>query len=529
MKLQQVIHRLGLALREAITGERYPRPRTLETGPIAGSLPARTPFPAVPHSNTREQILDGRFCFLNQTRDLGWPPDWDPPASDLWRFELHYFRYLSLLSSSHQASLAHDWIASNPFGRQPGWHPYPTSLRIIHWCKADFEEPDLHRSLYQQVAFLSQATETHLQGNHLLENARALLFAGFYFEGHGEAAQWKDQALEIYRAQTEEQILADGGHFERSPMYHALMIEGYVDVLNLLPKEHPDWPWLAETVREMSDFLLSMTHPHSRIGLFNDATNNEARPTDELLAYAGCVLDLQPERRSQFEETGYYIYDVDDIYLIIDGGPIGPDYIPAHAHADIFSYELSVEGELFIVDTGVYEYEAGDMREYVRSTRAHNTVCVDGEDQAECWDRFRVARRYPPRDVSFTQQGGESHFEGCFDGYAQLIGDGIKHKRRIEADQSNRRIVIEDTITGEGSHAVESRIHLHPDVQVERNRDYISLERAGCHVCISANDSTVWFEDGWYCPEFGLRELNTVIVLGGDYSLPACLRYSIRY
>ncbi|WP_259057428.1 heparinase II/III family protein [Salinibacter ruber] len=497
--------------------EEYPRGRISENG-----------FPSFPAESFAD-VVKGEITFLNQKKELGRPIDWQPDVPALWQFKLHYFHYLHGLPRSVQKALCREWISANPVGQEPGWHPYPTSRRIINWCKADFQAPDLQRSLYQQGAYLARTVETHLLGNHLLENARALVFAGCFFGEQGEAPEWLERGLEIYRNQTPEQILEDGGHFERSPMYHALMLEGYVDVLNLLPEDHPDWSWLAQTVQEMSEFLLSMTHPGGRIALFNDATRNEACPTDKLLAYARCVLDLQPERRSCFEETGYYIHGSDDAYLIIDGGPIGPDYLPAHAHADIFSYELSLDGLLFIVDTGVYEYEAGDMRDYVRSTRAHNTVCVDGVDQAECWDSFRVARRYPPRDISLTQKGGQSRFEGCFDGYTQLIGDQISHRRCIEANQSKCRITIEDSVTGEGRHTVESRIHLHPDVQVERSRDYISLERAGRDVRISARDSTVRFENGWYCPEFGLRESNTVIVLGGDYSLPARLRYSIRY
>ncbi len=530
-------HTVGYLRWRQITGRvvRHLRPRILDgmlpesPASLQGSLQPPASFPVRETPNTKAAIEQGRFCFLNELRQLGRPIDWQPVVSDLWRFNLHYFQYLHLIGASEQRSICREWIDKNSVGRHPGWHPYPTSLRIINWCKAEFEAEDILQSLYRQTAYLYRHPETHLLGNHLLENARALVFAGSFFGKRGEAPQWLKRGLKIYRDQTPEQILDDGGHFERSPMYHALMLEGYVDVLNLLPEGHRDWHWLAKTVRKMSDFLLSMTHPGSRIALFNDSTQDEFCPTEELLAYAGRVLDLQPGRRSHFEESGYYIHNPDDVYLVIDGGPIGPDYLPAHAHADIFSYELSVDGVLFIVDTGVYEYEAGDMRNYVRSTRAHNTVCVDGRDQAECWDSFRVARRYTPHGVSFTQQTDHSRFKGCFNGYAQLIGDQIAHQRCIEADQNEQRITVEDGVTGEGTHTVESRIQLHPEVRVQQERNGIVLERSGRTLHISMGDSTVRFENGWYCPEFGLQESNTVIVLGGEHSLPVHLRYSIRY
>ncbi len=524
LKAQQIVGRLRNHI------ERFSGTPKLPSPPedLKGRLQATVTFPRHEPWNRTTDVRRGKFCFLNKTEKLGRPVDWKPNTQKLWQFHLHYFQYLYLLDEESQ-SICREWINANPVGRKPGWHPYPTSLRIINWCKADFEAEDLLSSLYRQAAYLYRNLETHLLGNHLLENARALVYAGCFFGGQGEAPEWLDRGLEIYREQTPEQILDDGGHFERSPMYHALMLEGYIDVLNLLSEDHPDWPWLAQTVEEMSDLLLSMTHPGSRIALFNDATRNGACSPKELLAYAGRVLDLQPERHSRFDETGYFVHVSDEAYLIIDGGRVGPDYLPAHAHADIFSYELSIDEILFIVDTGVYEYEAGDMRDCVRSTRAHNTVCVDGVDQAECWDSFRIARRYPPHNVSFMQQGGQTRFEGCFDGYTQLTGDQISHRRCIGANRSECRITIEDSVTGEGRHTVESRIHLHPDVQVERNRDYISLERAGRDVRISARDSTVRFENGWYCPEFGLRESNTVIVLEDDHPLPTRLGYSIRY
>jgi uncharacterized heparinase superfamily protein len=486
-------------------------------------------FPEYDPWNEAFDLRKGVLSFLNETRNLGRPINWQPDASLLWQFNLHYFNYLYLLDDEMRADFCRDWVESNPVGSEPGWHPYSTSLRVINWCKAGFESEDILQSLYQQSAYLHRNLETHLLGNHLLENARALVFAGCFFEGRGEASDWLSRGLEIYREQTPEQILGDGAHFERSPMYHAIMLEGYLDVLNLLPDDHRDRSWLHKTVREMCDFLFSVTHPDGHIALFNDATREIACSTEALLDYADRVMGYRPSRVDQFDEAGYYIHASDRVFLLIDGGHIGPDYLPAHAHADIFSYELSVGGIPFIVDSGVYEYEEGGMREYVRSTQAHNTVGVDGVDQAECWGGFRVARRYPPRDVSFDRQGQQSVFEGRFEGYAHLIGDQIEHHRRIETDDREGEIRIEDTVTGQGQHSVESRIHLHPDVQTQCDQEGIQLERAGREVYISTGDSTVRFENGWYCPEFGLRESNTVIVLGGDHSLPAHLRYSIRY
>ena len=72
---------------------------------------------------------------------------------------------------------------------------------------------------------------------------------------------------------------------------------------------------------------------------------------------------------------------------------MGPDHLPAHGHCSLFSYELSIAGQRLVVDSGVDEYEPGPWRDYWRSTRAHNTVIVDGAEQAEIWAAFRTGKR----------------------------------------------------------------------------------------------------------------------------------------
>lgn len=447
----------------------------------------------------------------------------------LWRFNLHYFHYLHLLEPEEQIALCREWITANPVGEGVGWHPYPTALRIVNWCRAGLADADVLASLYQQAAYLYRNLETHVYGNHLLENARALVLAGAYLHGQGEADQWIERGLSIYRTQTPEQVVPDGLHFERSPMYHALMLEGYLDVLNVLPENHTEWDMLTETARAMTGALEGITHPDGQVALFNDSTVEIAPTPETLLAYAGRVVGHTPTPRHAFPETGYYVHAGDDVWLMIDAGPGGPDYLMAHAHADIFSYELSLFGRRFIVDSGVYEYPAGPMRQYVRSTAAHNTVGVDGEDQIDCWDSFRVARRAAPHDVAWSAGSGRAQFDGTFSGYADVLGDGISHRRRVQVDEAQRTIEVHDTITGRGDHRVASYMHLHPDVEIQPASEGVRLERngKGCRLTVAAGRFRQ--ETGWYCPRFGVRHRNCVLVIEDRGPLPCELRYRLQY
>ena len=524
-KPRQLLWRpLGLA-RRLVLPARAPAPPP----GLSGRLTPRIPFLRHDPWNRREELIQGTFRFLDQTESLGVPVRWQADHLPLlWQFNLHYFQYLHLLSRDEQTALCRDWARGNWPGKGAAWHPYPTSLRIVNWCKANLDDREVLQSLYRQTAYLYRNVEWHHPGNHVLENARALIFAGRFFAGHGESRRWAERGRRIYRREVPAQVLGDGGYFERSMMYHALVLEGFLDVLNILPEEEGGKGSLTGTAEGMSEFLVSVTHPDGNLALFNDSTQEIAPPPTALADYAQRLLQRRAEPRDAFAETGYFIHRGGDIYLIIDGGPLAPDFLPAHAHADIFSYELSVGGRQMIVDTGVFDYAAGEMRRYVRGTRAHNTVSIDGRDQAEMWGSFRVARRSRPNGVRFEKSGPRSQFEGCYDGYAKLLGDRLSHRREVVCNDERGEILVRDVVEGDGRHRVESRIHLHPEAQLRREGRRVEAERDGARCVlepIEGEDFAV--EESWYCPRFGSRQKNKTLILAAGLDLPAHLSYKI--
>src|SRR6516225_1888134 len=130
-----------------------------------------------------------RFRFLNQDREIVTWNEHSIPR--LWLYNLHYFEYVD-------ATLVTRWIAENPVGQGIGWDPYPSSLRIANWCKwvlsGAHAEPVVCDSIATQAAWLERCIERHLLGNHLLANAKALLFAGSVLECT-DADRWFKTAL----------------------------------------------------------------------------------------------------------------------------------------------------------------------------------------------------------------------------------------------------------------------------------------------------------------------------------------------
>lgn len=500
---------------------------------------------------------DSHFCFLRQSKCIpSQSADWvckDMPK--LWRYNLHYFDYLHdpQRSFENKCFLIGDWIQYNPPGTEDAWEPYTVSLRIVNWIKfflvnecmcseeqnEKLPKTEWVESLYRQALWLEQNIEYHILANHYLKNGVALFFAGVYFQG-ADGDRWFRKGLEILKDELEEQFLPDGGHFERSPMYHSICLVDYLDVLSLTKNSpsgisHEITDKFIGKLTTALDFLSGICLPDGSIPLFNDSAFGIAPTPSQIFDYAERVIGYtQPPQSTSlsvnaFSASGYYACRKANDMIIIDCGPIGPDYQPGHAHCDTLSYELAIDGRRVVVDSGVFDYEPSQERAYVRSTSAHNTVVVDGEEQSEVWGVFRVARRARPIQGHIEKtEDGAVLFEGAHDGYRRLTGKPIHH-RRIRYDEQGSWMVM-DELTGAGIHQMETIIHIHPDFTIVRSGEQsFRIEDCGNPIAIvevlSVCQATV--EPGCYFPEFGLSYKNPVIAFSCSGELPLRLSYRI--
>lgn len=555
-----------------------------------------------------------RFRFLNDTHDALGPDAWNDAARDkLWLYNLHYFDDLNAVDAAGRANwhraLVQRWIAENPPGHGNGWEPYPTSLRIVNWVKwlqrasiirasarssaealnttvsnsTDFptgkpessamegnpalseaqSDAAIIESLAVQARWLCRRLEHHLLGNHLFANAKALVFAGVFFVGL-EAERWLQLGQRLLRRELNEQVLSDGGHFERSPMYHAILLEDVLDLMQLA-QVYPgvlDASLLnlcEEKAGAMLHWLAAMTHPDGQISFFNDTAFGIAATLSDLARYAeslrrhrsapspiseppNAVIPTEEPESSDMDVTGdagaeaheppasspslamgsgfpvgttghrdnstqhphiwlrdsgYVRFEAGPAVALLDVAPIGPDYLPGHAHADTLSFELSLFGERVIVNGGTSRYGSGPERLAERGTAAHSTVQIDGADSSEVWGGFRVARRARPFDVRvrfppdqlqiipYVEVGSRrdratvatandfdrfaedaiAQASAAHDGYCRLPG-GPVHRRYWQLAEDHLR--VSDRIECRDPSAIQlavARFHLHPDVQ----------------------------------------------------------------
>ena len=499
---------------------------------FSGCRSASTPnIPAPgPQNNSSSDVIAGQLSFLNTKQHIGWPPDWNPnDLPKLWLYNLHYFEYLWALDYIQSKTLVSDWIDNYPLQpKQIGWEPYPTSLRLMNLCNfffAKYQEQTqadtlfLHKlwqSIFTQAQWLTKHLERHLLGNHLFENGAALALVGTCFSGSA-ADNWFQTGTRILAEQIPEQILADGMHFERSPMYHSRITYLLAVLFSTAHQQLTDL--VNEPLKRTIAALGHLIHPDGRIALLNDSAFDIYNTPEQLFSYVQDLLgntnaDCNTIKTGPFAlpDAGYYGFrGQDGTYIICDAAPIGPDYMPGHAHADIFSFELSLKGHRVVVDSGVHDYDVSQTRQYCRSTKAHNTIEINEHDQCEMWAAFRVGRRGYPRDVNWKPCNSGFTLSVWHDGYRRLPGDPT-HYRQFTWDES-AGLVVSDKICASQPQAVVSRLHLHPSCKIEQLKDSTALLSypAGEFKVLFSGKGRLSVENSYYCPQFGLSIANKAL------------------
>ncbi|MGE0132660.1 MAG: heparinase II/III family protein [Blastocatellales bacterium] len=492
-------------------------------------------------------LTERRFTFLNRTLTLD-SIDWNRRyESHLWNYQLHYFNFAvpcarALVERGDEKiwricqSLIESWIEQTRVGRSDGWDAYPVSLRVVNWIYAYALVADVcddrrflerwRMSICQQLDFLSGHLELHLLANHLLKNVKALTLGGLFFNQR----KWLAKGERLLWREFDEQVLEDGGHYERSPMYHAQATADFLECYALLQafghfsrKEE-----VEPKLRAMARFLDAMGYADGSLALFNDSANTEeTRPRPIVESAARIIGRDEKPLPPAFPETGYYVWMSRDgaEKIIVDAGPVSVDYNTAHAHCDLLSYELWLDGKPFIVDSGVHGYGGDFYREYCRSTRAHNTVMFDGREQSEVWGTFRMARRAELTGVEVNSDEDAWSFSGA---YQPFYDRRMTHERSIGRSADGDWIITDVAVGGSAARA-QSFIHLHPRVSAKVvGGDSFAVEcAAGSSVAriepfgadaVEIIEAVKQPAQSWYFPDFGMAQAARTI----------CFSYAVR-
>ena len=478
-------------------------------------------WPGDPDNGGR--IIEGSIRLMGGDHPMATPVNWRAQGHPLlWRFTLHYFEWLADLeaiggsqASARARALMDDWMAAHPRPDAVAWHPYPLSLRVYAWLRhgpfvldgAEGAFGDRYRdSLDRQARHLARVVERDIGGNHLIKNLKALIAVQRCLDGQTGAGAKAFLEHEVSR-----QVLADGGHYERSPSYHLQVLCDLLDLRELIAEEAPPPDWLEDAIARMGGALTFFRHGDGGLALFNDGDVGAPRrlaAVDRHLGGGGATPSSLPE-------SGYHRMAAGGALILMDAGPCCPDDLPAHAHADTLSFEFSHHSQRFVVNCGTYAYQDADWRNRLRGTASHSTVCVEGEDSAEVYGTFRLGRR--PREARGTRYEDASGIRvvGRHDGYRHL---GLIHHRSLTLSADGRCLAGEDRIDGSGAaldRGVAARFHLHPDVAAKQSEPgAVDLHLPGGGSWrFEAPGEEVRLRDSVYAPRFNeMRDTDQIVV-----------------
>ena len=413
----------------------------------------------------------------------------------------------------------------------------------------------------------------NMANNHLIGDAMGLAVLGLAVPELRDAEQWRRTGLDMMWAEAMTQVYADGASFESSASYHRFVLQFYLLAIALCDRAAvPVPPDVRKRVERMADFVAAAIRSDGTLGQFGDFDNglayrlNEASVQDfrPVLSTAAVLfgrgdfkraagpLDAEtlwllgpsaveafeslsddpaaPTRRA-FPRGGLFI-DRDSAagrrHLMIRNGPF-----TSHTHADLLSVNLFAAGRPVLVDSGTYTYNGPwPWRTAFRTTRAHNTVTVDGQGQALAHRAFRWL--LAPKAVNhFFADEGPLVFDGRHSGYLRL---GVTHRRILLGIDDDAWLCL-DLLEGTGEHAVGVHWHFAADLTASKlpGEPGTVIGRRGRQEAVTLSAAAtadlaaeiVRGEDnppaGWYSAEYGVKTPACEVTFAADARMPLCV------
>lgn len=466
------------------------------------------------------------------------------------------------------------WHRENPYPIGINWaSSLEVAFRSLSWLWMSFllrgsatMSEHFRAELNGCLGISARHIETYLStyfspNTHLLGEAVALFFIGTLCPELKDAARWQRRGWEIVQQEAGRQVRADGLHFEQSTYYHVYALDFFLHSLILASVNGIAIPAAFERkVQSMCEVLciLSRSGTPPRFGdddggrLFDPRRNCAehlldplstgavlfgredfkavaGRPCEEMLWLLG-ESGLQEYDRLEakgpahgshaFQESGLYVMSDEREQLVIDAGPQGA-HTAGHGHADALTVAVNCKGRPLLIDPGTYEYVgSGNERDRFRGTPAHNTVQVDGLDQAEPRGPFAWGRLPNVRAEGWISGESFDLFAGSHDGYARATTQ-VLH-RRFVFFLKNRFWLVRDQVIGQRKHQLQIAWHLGPEVRALDEQGSI-FHNSNVEFAILTSNENGWsrelLDDDW-SPAYGRKERSQTLTVNYSGGLP---------
>jgi Heparinase II/III-like protein/Heparinase II/III N-terminus len=470
------------------------------------------------------------------------------------------------------------WQIENPYPIGMNWaSSLEVAFRSLSWIWVYFlleDTPemtaDLRRDWMRALGLCGRHIETYIStyfspNTHLLGEGVALFFLGALFPELPRAHRWKQRGWDVVLEAARRQVRADGLHFEQSTYYHVYALDFFLHARVLaalnnveIPPEYDttiikmlealcllgragiapslgddDGGRLFDPGRNRGEHLLDPLTTAAVLFQRGDFKFLAGAPREETLWLLGTrgLAELEELKSAEptsgslaLKEGGLYLMaDAESgRQLLIDAGPQGSE-TAGHGHADALSLCLASNGRMLLMDPGTLEYvgENGKDRDLFRGTGAHNTMRVDGLDQANASGPFAWSNVPAVKAERWITGRDFNLFVGSHDGYERLPAP-VTHRRWVFHRKAQFWLVRDEAI-GQGEHSLELTWHLGANLSPTSARDYLFGDREESFGLLTA-DGHGWSQSahrGPWSPAYGRQERTTVVTFGRTSTLPA--------
>ena len=485
-----------------------------------------TETPAAPKPNPKatdpggEKILRREYSFVGKaatlTKDLNWNAN--PLKDPEWPIELNrHYTWRRLVDAYHRTGnpayaedfvgQLRDWCADNPRpassrqGRYT-WRTLECGIRLTSpWQHCFFGmlssptfTPDvlclMLETMWQQADYL---TKFRGGGNWLITETSGLMTCAVLFPEFVDAPRWQKEAFARLAREIDNQVPPDGAQVELTPHYHGVTMGSFLGAARIAEYNGIAAPEnVTAGILRMGRYLLNVSKPNLHAPMFNDSDDGSVarrlgpfaaadHPAMQYVLSHGKEGTAPAYTSIALPYAGQYVmrsgWDEQALYLAMDAGPYGA----GHQHEDKLSVILHAYGHQILTEAGVYAYDTSDWRRYVLSTRGHNTIRVDGLDQA--------CRRMRSEWLATEPDTHGFHSTPSFDyardthtaGYGKAADRGVSHRRRVLYVKPDWWLVVDDLAAGDGkAHTAASQFLINAsDATVDEKTGWLLSAPAG--------------------------------------------------
>jgi hypothetical protein len=438
------------------------------------------------------------------------------------------------------------WWSQNPYQRGINWtSALEVAFRAFSWIwifhlVGDRMTPAFRahflNSLCQHGHHLENNLSFYFSPNtHLLGEAVVLHALGKLFPSFPAAKHWVQLGDHTVIRQMERQVRADGSHFEQSTYYHVYALDMFLFHALL---SSPPSDYIASLAR-MADYLHAVLgperklaflgdddggrwfHPYGRRDEFGRATLATCSVFLQRQDWTYTAQDLYPQAAwflgsvagsasgshysQNFSDSRITILQNERSHIIFDAGPFGPGRA-GHSHSDALSIVVRHNQSEILVDSGTYTY-VGDaaLRNAFRGSSAHNTIQIDGKDQANPVGPFWWSN---PAEVTLLSWDSNATEDSAL---GRCVYEGYVHQRLVRFRKPNLLLILDRVEGSEGQHQLQQFWHL--GSEEARHRLYFGSESE--------------LQEVWHSPVFGVKEPALCLTVKRRTPLPTILAAAI--